>query len=382
MKLLQLHMKNFRNHRETSFSCSEKGSLFVGNNGEGKTNILEAISYLCITKSFFAANDGLVTLIGEPGFFVSGEFESDYGTKFHAAVEFVKAESKKKYSLNKQPVEQSSSVIGKFPLVVLAPDQNRITLGTPQDRRRFVDLAISQTSRSYLEDLIEYRRILRQRNQLFMERREFGVVLQNRLAPWNESLVKTGSALIGKRKDFCKEFSFSIKKAFIDLAGTAENPEMEYRSSIAEGEEVSSVEREKLFAQELERRFSEECHAGFSLVGPHRDEYVFSINSLDLRKYASQGQHKTFLIALKLAEFQFLKERCKETPIFLMDDVLSELDPSRSKNLISATGKAGQIFLTSTESTIVSQVSFPESQWKKHRVIQGTVQDAYIGPKV
>ncbi len=371
-------MKSFRNHRESSFSCSEKGNLFIGNNGEGKTNILEAISYLCITKSFFAANDGVATLIGEQGFFVSGEFESDYGTKFHASVEYVKAEAKKRYSLNKQPVEQSSSVIGKFPLVVLAPDQNRITLGTPQDRRRFVDLAISQTSRSYLEDLIEYRKILRQRNQLFMERREYGAALQNRLAPWNEALVKIGSSLIGKRKDFCREFSFSIKQVFIDLAGTAENPEMEYRPSFAEGESASSDERGRLFAGELERRFTEECHAGFSLVGPHRDEYVFSINGLDLRKYASQGQHKTFLIALKLAEFQFLKERCRETPVFLMDDVLSELDPSRSRNLLSITKNAGQIFLTSTESTIVSQVSFPERQWRKHKVIQGTVQDVDI----
>ena len=153
---------------------------------------------------------------------------------------------------------------------------------------------------------------------------------------------------------------------------------MEYRPSFAEGESASSDERGRLFAGELERRFTEECHAGFSLVGPHRDEYVFSINGLDLRKYASQGQHKTFLIALKLAEFQFLKERCRETPVFLMDDVLSELDPSRSRNLLSITKNAGQIFLTSTESTIVSQVSFPERQWRKHKVIQGTVQDVDI----
>jgi DNA replication and repair protein RecF len=120
----------------------------------------------------------------------------------------------------------------------------------------------------------------------------------------------------------------------------------------------------------------DECRTGFSLVGPHRDEYVFSINGLDLRTYASQGQHKTFLIALKLAEFQFLQERCRETPLFLMDDVLSELDPSRSKKLLSLTEKTGQIFLTTTESSVVSRVSFPETQWKKHRVVQGTVKDA------
>ena len=369
-------MKNFRNHRESSFSCSEKGNIFVGNNGAGKTNILEAVSYLCLTKSFFAANDGAAVLIGEPGFFVSGEFESDYGTEFHAAMEFSNTEVKKKYNLNKQPIDQSSSVIGKFPLVVLAPEQNRITLGTPQDRRRFADLAISQTSRVYLEDLMEYRRIIRQRNRLLTGGREYGSAIRSSLAPWNESLIKTGSDLIEKRMDFCKEFSFSIRRAFEDLAGPAEIPEIKYRPSFDEDEGTTSAERKELFAEKLERKFVDECRTGFSLVGPHRDEYVFSINGLDLRTYASQGQHKTFLIALKLAEFQFLQERCRETPLFLMDDVLSELDPSRSKKLLSLTEKTGQIFLTSTESSVVSRVSFPETQWKKYRVVQGTVKDA------
>ncbi len=372
-------MKNFRNHRETFFSCSAKGNLFIGNNGEGKTNILEAVSYLCLTKSFFASNDGAAALIGETGFFVSGEFQSDYGTEFHAAIEFFKPEAKKKYSINKQPVDQSSSVIGKFPLVVIAPEQNRITMGAPQDRRRFTDLAISQTSRAYLEDLIEYRRIIRQRNQLLMGRRESGSAIRDSLAPWNEALIKTGSAIIGKRKDFCREFSFSIQRAFEDLVGPSEHPEMKYRPSFDEEEGASSAERKELFAREIERRFAEECRTGFSLAGPHRDEYVFTINGLDLRKYASQGQHKTFLIALKMAEFLFLLERCRETPILLMDDVLSELDPSRSKKLLSLTEKTGQIFLTSTESTIVSQVSFAETQWKKYSVVQGTVKEVNAG---
>jgi DNA replication and repair protein RecF len=371
-------MENFRNHRESSFACSKNGNLFVGNNGEGKTNILEAVSYLCLTKSFFSAADTIVTQIGKPGFLVSGEFESDYGTKFSAAVEFIKEKAEKKYSLNRQPVERASDVIGTFPLVVLAPEQNRITIGGPQDRRQFVDLAVSQTSRTYLEDLIEYRRIVRQRNRLLMGIRENGRDIAGALAPWNESLVNTGSAIIEKRIEFCGEFSSSIQREFEILVGPAEHPSMDYRPSVTGKDPVPLEERKESFRQELEKRFREECQTGYSLVGPHRDEYVFGINGMELRKYASQGQHKTFLIALKLAEFNFLRERCRETPILLMDDVLSELDPFRSEKLFQMTSKVGQIFLTSTESTMVSRISFPETQWKKNRVVQGTVRDAGI----
>jgi DNA replication and repair protein RecF len=318
-------------------------------NGAGKTNILEGISFLCLTKSFYAANDSTALQVGAEAFAVEGIVESDGGLTYDLRVVYSGTDRRKEYLINRQSPERMSAVVGEFPVVVLSPENASVTFGGPGDRRRFIDLAISQASRAYLEDLLEYRRILRQRNRILADNRETGNSINDILDPWNESIVTHGARITHRRMTFIREFEPAVRTAFEAVAGAGETPSLTYEPSIGlEG--ATSVEGiQSALSEGLSRRFGEERRTGTTLTGPHRDELVFRINTMDLRGYASQGQHKTFLVALKLAEFVYLKQRCKETPLLLLDDVLSELDQERADRLLGQAEQAGQTFITSTD---------------------------------
>ena len=373
MKLLHLRLEKFRNHTITQIACSPLGNIFAGNNGEGKTNTLEAIAYLCLTKSFYAANDGVVTQIGETTFTLGGTFESDRGTSFHVTVQYDKNSGKKVLSVDKQPIEHSMEIIGKFPVVVLSPEQSGITMGTPQERRKFVDLAVSQTNRTYLEHLMEYRRIVKQRNRLLVQARESGASEERALAPWNESMAAAGSVIMRKRKEFLVEFSSVVREAYADLAGPEECPEVRYEPTFPMQDNGASAGLEREFLRAIAGRRGIEQKIGFSLVGPHRDEVEFRLNGLPLRQYASQGQHKTFLVALKMAEFRYLQDHCNETPMLLLDDVFSELDPERSAKLLGTAEKTGQTFITMTDPKAAHRALSENERWKTFRVHHGTI---------
>lgn len=377
MRLRELTVETFRNHTNTILYCAEKGNVFVGNNGEGKTNLLEAISYLCLTKSFASANDAAVTQFGATKFLLRGTMISDYGTEYVLTVDYNKETGVKTYSINKTRAEQTSKIIGQFPVVIISPEHSAITFGGPQERRTFVDIALSQTNRMYLEQLQEYRRILRQRNKLLLQARETGERVELLLEPWNESFVRSGAALIRKRVEFVKEFAEYVKKAIQYLTGGKETPRLFYEATVPLSDDPTQEEIEVLFAKEIHRRAREEMKTGYSLVGPHRDEFRFHINGLDVRTYASQGQHKTFLVALKMAECEYIRERRKENPILLLDDVLSELDRERSERLLSYVSDAGQCFITSTEREFFYDYSRTKTHWQIFEIEQGTISNAF-----
>ena len=381
MKLQRLLLESFRNHERTIVDCSSGVNLFLGDNGEGKTNILEGISYLCLSKSFYAVNDSVVMNINRSGFTATGTFLSDGNIGYEVRVMFDKPQNQKLITVNKAKLDKASSLIGKFPVVILSPEQSLITIGSPSDRRRFIDFVISQSSRAYLESLIDYRRILKQRNKILSEtvfsRKENDVALH----AWNEQLVHVGTALIEKRREFLEDFRGLVVNSFQALTGIAEQPGMTYVPSFdctAGGKEAI----EASFQSALQDHQQEEYRIGYSLVGPHRDEFVFQINELDVRNFASQGQHKTFLIALKLAEFFYLKERCNETPILLLDDVLSEMDGRRSQRLLETTATLGQVFITSTDERSINWTQVISSDPKKFYIRQGNIDRVEKGPYI
>lgn len=323
--------------------------MFLGNNGEGKTNILEAISYLCLTKSFYASSDSMAVQIGEPGFGISAVACSDLGVSYQIEVAYDGQTKEKEIHINRSPVQNRSLVVGMFPVVVLSPENSNVTSGTPSDRRKFLDVVISQSNRSYLEDLIEYRRILRQRNKVLFEAKMEERDCSGLLEPWSESLVQRGVQIVRRREKFVSDFRPHLAEAYRRIAGEREQPDLLYDANIRPEGFGTEVSAEQFFYEELKRRFKEEQKAGSTLLGPHKDELRLTINQLGLRDYASQGQHKTFLVALKIAEFFYLKEQCKETPLLLLDDVFSELDEMRSTNLLSIAGELGQTFITETD---------------------------------
>jgi len=373
LNLQRILLDNFRNHSSTLIDCSPGINLFLGNNGEGKTNILEGISYFCLAKSFFSASDSVVMKIGSPGFTATGRILSDNGVEYDVHVEFDRELNQKTVTVNKARIDKASSLIGCFPVVILSPDQSSITFGSPTDRRRFIDFVISQSSKIYLESLIDYRRILKQRNKILSDAQTTHSENRGALEPWNESLIRVGSSIMKKRKEFIEDFHGILVDTFAQLSGGSEQPGIAYSPTFEYTENNVDVV-ETLFKKALQDQFTDEHRIGYSLVGPHRDEFLFKINGLHAKNFASQGQHKTLLVALKFAEFFYLKNRCSETPILLLDDVLGELDEYRCRRLLEAAANTGQVFITSTDEHALDGLSLTSANPRKFFVKQGRIE--------
>ncbi|MGA2623147.1 MAG: DNA replication and repair protein RecF [Bacteroidota bacterium] len=356
MRLTSLRLQNFRNHLQLSFEFGPGTNVLLGDNGQGKTNIIEAISYLCLTKSFYASTDAVVLNFEETMFEIEGTLCSDSATENRVRVVYDKQVPRKAYFINRRSVEPFSSVIGKFPVVICSPEHAPITMGSPGDRRKFVDLVISQSNESYFKTLIEYRHTLKQRNRILFDAKISGRDVSGTLDPWSEQLITLGGTLMHRRKTFMQEFQPYVRSAYHRLVEVREEPSIEYLPAVSSEETSTDIEFQNLLRLSVGERSVEERQIGTTLVGPHRDEFACKINGQDLRKFASQGQHKTFLVALKLAEFFYLKERCNETPLMLLDDIFSELDEHRSGRLLSFVGDISQTFITSTALQIMGNV--------------------------
>jgi DNA replication and repair protein RecF len=370
MKILNARLHHFRNHIESAFEFGIQMNVLLGENGQGKTNALEALSFFCLTKSFYAGADTVAVQQGKTVFEVEGILESDNGKSFAVRVAFDAAQKEKRFTINGAGVERLSSVIGMFPVVILSPENNAITFGAPSDRRKFIDLVMSQSSAAYMEDLIEYRRVVRQRNRILSE--ETGSRCEELLAPWNEVLTIHGSAIIAKRKNFVREFAPFIAETYKQIAGNKETPAIDYAATVNLDPDATVDAIRTEMEKKLRRRFADEQRFKTTLVGPHRDEIAFSLNGMPMKQYASQGQHKTFLVALKVAEFFYLKDRCNETPVFLLDDVFSELDEKRSQQLMSLVSSLGQTFITATGEAIFGGAKW-NNERKKFMIHNGSV---------
>ena len=190
--------------------------------------MLEGISYLCLSKSFYAANDTVVMNVEKNGFAVTGSFLSDGNIFYETKVTFDKQQNQKIITVNKAKIDKASSLLGMFPVVILSPEQSSITIGSPSDRRRFVDFVVSQSSRTYLESLIDYRRILKQRNKILSDMQFSHKENNTAIEPWNENLVQIGTVLIKKRMEFIEDFQSLVIRSYATLAGTAEQPGISY----------------------------------------------------------------------------------------------------------------------------------------------------------
>ncbi len=375
MQLDHLRLRNVRNHEATEIELASERNLFIGRNGQGKTALLEAIHYLCLTRSFRTSTDGLVLRFDEPFFEIDGTFQMDYGKQSSARLVY-QAVGGKSYLLNRQPAESFASVVGRFPVVTMTPDDRDLTMGGPQERRRFVDLVLSQASKAYLDDLMEYRRVLRQRNKMLLDNRGARGDWWRALEPWDEALVQYGSRIVHRRGIFTKAFVPYLTAAHIDLLATTEPVEMVHET-LSQGFDsaVGLPGVEAAFRVELKEVGKSELRRGITLVGPHLDEFIFKLNGYDLRKYASQGQHKTFLAAIKVGMSRYLHETTGERPILLLDDVFSELDPGRVETFLALFSRLGQSFITTTHipQSLLGSADAPSAGTRLFTVDHGTV---------
>lgn len=370
MKIVRAQLRQFRNHDCTELDFGITTNAFLGDNGHGKTNILEALSFLCLTKSFYASSDATVLQQGKDFFELRGTLLSDVGVEHDVRIVYESQTNHKKVFIDGKEPAAFSSIIGQFPIVVLSPENSNITFGTPSDRRRFMDLVVAQSSRVYVEDVLEYRKALRQRNKILSDVSRSGGSTAL-LDPWNETLVLHGSKVFLRRARFFEEFAPYITRAYAAVAHELETPRVEYVPNVDTAPHDSPGVVGERFKNRLEEKKRDELRIGSTLVGPHRDEVAFSLNGLQLRAYASQGQHKTFLVALKIAEFFYLKERCAETPVVLLDDVFTELDDTRSRKLIALIESLGQTFITTTSEHVFHETIHWDDGRRKFTIQNG-----------
>ncbi|GMU94570.1 DNA replication/repair protein RecF [Ignavibacterium album] len=343
MILSLMELRNFRKHINTNLRFSEGLNYIVGGNGIGKTTVLEAIYLMCSTKSFYAKDFEMLNFNASE-FEVKGLFKGITTDKVR--VYYRSADLKKYYFLNDKIITRSSDVIGKFPVVTLTPDDHSITQGAPSDRRRFVDSVISQASKTYLNFLIDYNKTLKHRAVVLTKLSERIIPsLLDELDAWTENLINNGTEIILHRKNFIKRFNEYLKQSYFKIMGNDELPEIRYQTIGIEDEENIKGRLTDLITQNREN----EIRRGANLIGPHRDDFIFEINGINLKTFGSQGQNKTFQTVLRFAEFFYLKDITGNTPIFLLDDVFGELDAFRASKVSEYLKEVGQAFITLTD---------------------------------
>jgi DNA replication and repair protein RecF len=347
MLLQSLRMVSFRAHEETAIEFAPGLNLLHGANGAGKTNVLEAIHYLCLTKSFLGSQDTHALRRGDSFFEVSGRFTGERRPTLDVRLAYVPAEGKRLF-VNRAPLDRLADIVGMLPIVILAPEDYVLTAGGPEERRRFLDNTLSQSRPAYLGDLMRYRRALRQRNALLAGYRLPGGQDPAALEAWTAELVTLGARLIDQRHRFIARFSSYLALAFDRLEAVGEEPTMEYQSAFSIDPDTPEDAIRSAYHDELARLARRERERGRTLAGPHRDEVVFRLNGYEVRTYASQGQHRTFALALKLATFFYLRDILDETPLLLLDDVFGILDPRRSAIILELLqgSSIGQSILT------------------------------------
>jgi DNA replication and repair protein RecF len=372
MILSGIRLSNFRNHADTAIEFGPGINALLGDNGQGKTNILEAVSYLGLTKSFYAAGDGEALQIGKDDFTVEGVMISDAGVAHTVRVAYTRLPPVKAFLIDASTPETLASVIGRFPVVILSPENNAITYGSPAERRKFLDLTLSQVSSPYLHDVLEYRRALRQRNRVLVDGRLHGTPVTGVIEPWTESLVHYGGRIAHRRQTFVAEFRSYILDAYRKLVPSSEEPDIEYQCGFDAPEHADPAGMSAGMAATLEKRRGTEIKRGMTLAGPHRDEVKLTINGILVQQFASQGQHKSLLVALKVAEFFYVRERRGESPLLLLDDVFSELDRGRALRILGLVSELGQTMITTTDETMFGPAMAWGNNQRRFRIERGT----------
>lgn len=325
MQIKNLSLHNFRNYEEETFAFSDSLNVLFGKNGQGKTNCAEAVFYLCTGTSLRIRHDKQLIRMGETVAKISAEAENRYGK---VIIEADIYEDKREIRINGSKITKNADLMGHINSVFFSPGELRLIQDGPDERRRFMNMSISQTSPAYYTALLRYNKILDQRNVL-LKNRDVSLVFDT-LPVWDEQLCKYAAVIIKKRREFLERLAPYAKELHAYLTDNAEElvitPDKKF-----EGDEK---EIEKTLLRRLEGAYEKDVRLGFTTVGPHRDDVDFFISGKDAKAYASQGQTRTAALAVKLSEVEIFKELSGEYPVLILDDVMSELDLPRRKKLL------------------------------------------------
>ena len=342
MTLDSLHLLFFKNYDEANLKLSPGINCFIGDNGSGKTNLLDAIHYLCLTKSAFTTSDAQSIKQGADFFVVKGKF-LPFGAEKPASIQVsLRAAQKKVITHDKQAYERMADHIGRFPAVLISPYDTDLIREGSEERRKYFDSLMAQLDHDFLESLITYNALLRQRNAVLKQAadraahgfdRDYLLALDEQLAPLGQTLSILRSA-------FLVDFLPIFQQHYQQLADGREAVTLAYKSHLQDAD----------FAQLLRTNERRDFIMQRTTTGPHRDDFVFLMDELPVKSYASQGQQKSFAIALKLAQFELMATRQNQKPLLLLDDIFDRLDDKRITRLLElvADDAFGQVFLTDT----------------------------------
>ncbi len=359
MIIKSIELKNFRNYEDLNISFDEGTNIFYGDNAQGKTNILEAAYLSGTTKSHKCSKDKEMIRFGEQESHIRTvvvKKDKEYQIDMH-----LKNNRSKGIAINKVPIKKASELFGILNMVFFSPEDLNIIKNGPAERRRFLDSELCQLDKIYLSDLTTYNKILNQRNKLLKDM-VYRPDLKDTLPVWDMQLVETGRKIIRRRKQFVDELNEIVHDIHYRISGEKEDLLLQYEPSI---EDI-------FFEDELSRVKERDMRQCMTSVGPHRDDLLFSIGEVDIRKFGSQGQQRTSALSLKLSEIELVKRSIHDTPVLLLDDVLSELDSNRQNYLLNS------IHDTQTLITCTGLDEFVKNRFhinKIFKVVQGTVEE-------
>jgi DNA replication and repair protein RecF len=338
MNLRHLSILNYRNFEELELEFSDKINCFIGNNGVGKTNILDSIYFLSFCKSWLNPIDIQNIRYGADYFMIKGNYNFADTTE---SISCGLAKGKKKsFKRNSKEYDRLSDHIGLIPLITVSPYDSNLILGNSDERRKFMDIVISQFDKDYLHKLLKYNKVLLQRNQLLKQIHGNSAYDKESVEIWDDQLVMLGNHIFERRKLYIENIIPIFQQYYTDISEGKELVDLEYKSQLNEGE----------FTNLLKNTFDKDRILEYTSIGIHKDDLSFLLTENPLKKHASQGQQKTYLIALKLAQFDYINKMSGTKPILLFDDIFDKLDASRVKQIIQiiAGHSFGQIFISDT----------------------------------
>lgn len=369
MFLAETELKFYRNYEYLSRKWHPGINIFLGNNAQGKTNLLESLYVLAVGKSHRTSKDKEWILFGEPFAYIKALVMKKNGP---VTLDVIVSEKGKKVKINGLEQRRLSDFIGTLNAVMFAPEDLDIVKGAPNQRRRFMDMEIGQVSPTYLYNLSNYNKILMQRNQLLksIARRE---KKRDLIEIWNQQLVEYGVKVVLKRAYFIEKLEQWAKEIHAQITNNKEELCIQYESSLDFANLRSEDALKEQYIMQLQQMFEKELERGSTLVGPHRDDLIFYINQQDVQVFGSQGQQRTTALSVKLAEIELIHEEIGEYPILLLDDVFSELDDQRQSDLLKSIKDKCQTFITTTSIDGISADILAQS--KLFHIANGQIEE-------
>ncbi len=340
MNLQKISLINFKNYENLDIDFSSKINCIIGNNGTGKTNLLDAIYYLSFSKSFISNIDSRNIKFDNNFFVIQGKYQRD--NEIENIYCGLKKGKKKQFKRNNKNYIKMSEHIGLLPLVLISPKDSSLISDSSEERRKLINSVISQHDKAYLQNIIKYNRVLSQRNKLLKDFANTNSFNSDLLDFWDEQLVVLGNIIFAKRSEFIKNLKPIFQKYYTIISSNNELVELQYKSQLMDLK----------FSDLIKNSIEKDRILMYTSTGIHRDELLMKIGKHPLKYTASQGQQKTFLIALKLAQFEYLKNINNIKPILLFDDIFDKLDSKRVEQIIKLVSleNFGQIFITDTNS--------------------------------